>query len=114
MNSREKGKRGEREAAAYLRKHGFEARRGQQYSGSDNSPDVVHNVPGVHLEVKRTERLILWKALAQAIEDSSEKIPVVMHKCNKTKKKDDYPKGEWIVVLMANDFLDMIKDLYKE
>lgn len=33
MNSRNKGKRGEREFAALLREHGFDARRGQQFAG---------------------------------------------------------------------------------
>ena len=34
MNSRRKGKVGEREFAALLRENGFDARRGQQFSGS--------------------------------------------------------------------------------
>lgn len=33
MNSRQKGKVGEREFASLLREHGFDARRGQQFSG---------------------------------------------------------------------------------
>ena len=33
MNSRQKGKRGELELAKVLREHGYETRRGQQYSG---------------------------------------------------------------------------------
>ena len=37
MNSRRKGKVGEREFAALLREHGFDARRGQQFSGSPDS-----------------------------------------------------------------------------
>ena len=34
MNSKHKGKRGELEVAAILREHGYDARRGQQYSGA--------------------------------------------------------------------------------
>ena len=57
MNSRQKGKRGEREAAVFLTVNGLPARRGQQFSGSPDSPDVVCPLlPGVHLEVKRCER----------------------------------------------------------
>jgi Holliday junction resolvase len=41
MNSREKGKRGERQWRDELRAQGFAARRGQQFSGSPDSPDVV-------------------------------------------------------------------------
>lgn len=52
VNSRAKGARGEREAAKFLRGLGFEARRGQQFSGSKDSPDVVTNLAGVHIENK--------------------------------------------------------------
>jgi hypothetical protein len=38
MNSRNKGKRGELEAAKFLASEGFPARRGQQFSGGADSP----------------------------------------------------------------------------
>jgi len=41
MNSREKGKRGERQWRDELRANGYAARRGQQFSGSPDSPDVI-------------------------------------------------------------------------
>ena len=57
MNSRTKGKVGEREFAALLREHGFDARRpGQQFSGSPESPDSNVSdaaLPWLHVEVKR-------------------------------------------------------------
>ena len=68
MNSKDKGKRGERMAAAKFREHGFDARRGVQYSGGPDSPDVV-GPEGLHIEVKFTERLRLWDALAQSKRD---------------------------------------------
>jgi hypothetical protein len=52
--SRDKGKRGEREFCELLREHGFDARRGQQFAGGNDSPDVVTDLP-CHVEVKRTE-----------------------------------------------------------
>ena len=52
--SREKGKRGEREFCELLREHGYQARRGQQFAGGPDSPDVIVDLP-VHFEVKRTE-----------------------------------------------------------
>ena len=55
MNSKDKGKRGERMAAAKFREHGFDARRGVQYSGGPDSPDVV-GPEGLHIEVKFTEK----------------------------------------------------------
>ena len=62
--SRDKGKRGEREVALILREHGFEARRGQQYCGANGDADVV-GVPGLHIEVKRTEKFRMYEALDQ-------------------------------------------------
>jgi Holliday junction resolvase len=53
--SRTKGKVGEREVAELLRANGFHAaRRGVQYQGGADSPDVI-GLPGFHNEVKRTE-----------------------------------------------------------
>ncbi len=83
--SREKGKRGEREAAAELGAIlGVAARRGVQYQGGPDSPDVV--LPGVpiHVEAKRTERLSLWAAIEQAKADApAGSVPVVWHKPNR-------------------------------
>jgi hypothetical protein len=41
VNSRQKGARGERQWRDELRADGYEARRGQQFCGSAESPDVV-------------------------------------------------------------------------
>lgn len=60
MNSRDKGKRGEREFASLLREHGFDARRGQQFAGGADSPDVVSDaLAWLHVEVKRVQNSIL-------------------------------------------------------
>ena len=61
VNSRAKGARGERELAEILRCYGFSARRGQQYRGGADSPDVM-GLPGIHIEVKRVERLNIYDA----------------------------------------------------
>ncbi len=67
LRSRNKGKRGEREAAAEIRRlFRTEARRGCQFSGGDGSGDLVTAIEGVHFEVKRTEALRLHEALRQA------------------------------------------------
>lgn len=54
VNSRQKGKRGEREAVRLLRSFGFAARRTAQNCGkSGDAADVVcDDLPGVHFEVK--------------------------------------------------------------
>jgi len=95
-NSRAKGARGEREWAKYLRGLGYEtARRGQQYSGSPDSPDVAEGIPGTHPEVKRVERLNIHDAMNQAIVDGGDNVvPYVAHKRN---------RGEWLVTLRADD-----------
>jgi hypothetical protein len=55
--SRQKGKRGEREAARVLSHHlGIKVKRGIQFQGSPDSPDVSGlGVIGLHPEVKRDE-----------------------------------------------------------
>lgn len=98
INSRAKGCRGEREFAGELRKAGHDARRGQQFSGLGESPDVVSSLP-FHFEVKRTESLSLYTAMAQAIRDAAPgKPPVVAHKRN---------GKEWLVVMRLEDFLTL-------
>ena len=106
MNSREKGKRGERELARYLRSHGFEdARRGVQYNGADGSADVI-GLPGWHVEVKRVEALNIEKALQQAERDAEgiAETPCVFHRRN----------GEsWKVTIRARIFLALIKEIQR-
>lgn len=81
MNSRRKGKVGEREFAALLRTHGFDARRGQQFSGGADSPDVVSQVLSwVHIEVKRVQHLNLAEACAQARRDCGRGAPAGQQK----------------------------------
>ena len=71
-NSRDKGARGERELAAELhRLFGVTARRGVQYQGGTDSPDVVSDFDEIHFEVKRTERLWVRK-------NSCGRIPAVL------------------------------------
>jgi len=81
--SRQKGKRGEREAAAELGQLlGCDARRGVQYQGGPDSPDVVLAGINVHVECKRTEAINVYKALEQATADAGQKVPMVWHRRN--------------------------------
>jgi hypothetical protein len=81
--SKQKGKRGEREAAAELGELlGCHARRGVQYQGSADSPDVVLEGVNIHVECKRTEALNVYKALEQATGDAGSKVPIVWHRRN--------------------------------
>jgi len=82
--SRDKGKRGERWVAQELTDDGFPARRGCQYRGGGESPDVVcEALPFLHFEVKFVERLQLGKAMQQACADAKPGVwPVVVSKAN--------------------------------
>lgn len=82
MNSRQKGKKGELELAKVLRGYGYEARRGQQYSGANGDADVV-GLPHVHIECKRVEALNIDKAIEQALGDKrADEVAAVMHRKN--------------------------------
>ena len=86
-NSRRKGASGERELAKKLREYGYEARRGQQYCGSNGDADVV-GIPGIHIECKRVEALNIEKTMQQSISDSKDgEIPVVMQRKEGEKSK---------------------------
>ena len=102
--SREKGKRGEREIASLLREYGYDAHRGVQYKGGQDSPDVV-GLPGTHVEVKRTERLNLYDALSQSKADAGTDMPIVVHRKN---------NAEWVVIQPLKDWINLFRAWEKE
>ena len=96
INSRAKGARGEREWAKWLRDNlGIDARRGQQFTGSPDSPDVI-GLEGTHAEVKRVQKLHISNAMAQAIRDSGDNLLYVAHRKN---------GEEWLITIQARDVL---------
>lgn len=101
INSRQKGAAGERELARKLREYGYEARRGQQFSGANGDADVL-GLDGIHIECKRVERLNLEDAMAQSKHDAREgEIPVVMHRKNNC---------EWMVSIRLTDWIEMYRE----
>ena len=102
INSNKKGKVGELEWSKVCKDHGFPyARRSQQYAGYNGDADVI-GVPNLHMEVKRTERLNVSKALEQAREDVTDNnIPMVAHRKN---------REEWMVIMGASDFLSLYRE----
>jgi len=90
--SRNKGKRSEREAAALIKRWGFDARRSRQYSGSPDSPDVVTTIPGVHIEVANRERHDVWGKMEQAQADGGDALPLLLLKRN---------GKPWLAVVLA-------------
>lgn len=104
LNSREKGKRGERLLRDLFIEHGFPARRGQQFAGGTDSPDViVPDLPDYHLESKFVEKLDVYKAMEQAVRDAGHKTPLVFHKKSRT---------DWHVTIRAEDFFELITALH--
>ncbi|MBN1912043.1 MAG: hypothetical protein JW818_20140 [Pirellulales bacterium] len=102
--SRDKGASGERELARELsRVLGVEARRGCQYHGGPGSPDIVADMPDIHIECKRTERFRLYEALQQAIDDAGEKAPVVMHRQN---------HKPWVAIVRLDDLPRLAAQIY--
>lgn len=105
MNSRQKGKVGEREFAALLRHHGFDARRGQQFAGGADSPDVVSEELGwIHFEVKRCERIDLRSWIGQAAGDAGGKRWVLALRWN---------HGPWLFLQGEEFFMEMLRTLHQ-
>lgn len=102
INSRAKGKTGELEFAHYLASNGFAARRGVQYSGGHDSPDVVcEDLPDIHWEVKRVEGGNLYKWMDQAMKDAGlAKIPVVAHRKN---------HKDWVAIVPMETLMELLK-----
>ena len=101
MNSREKGKRGERELASILREYGYDARRSVQYCGINGDADVI-GLPHTHIEVKRVERLNIEDAMSQSKRDAKEgETPTVFHRKNHC---------EWLVTMQLKDFMEMYRE----
>ncbi len=104
INSRAKGAKGEREVRDLFRSRGYVAKRGQQHEGGSDSPDVMHGLEWLHVEVKRTEGLrSIYKAMDQAEKDAKagDKMPTVWHRRN---------EKPWLVIMYAEDFFDMIEE----
>ena len=101
MNSRDKGKRGELEAAHVLKDYGYDARRSQQYAGINSDADVV-GLPGIHIEVKRVEKLNIENAMEQSVRDKREgEIPIVMHRKNRKPWLVTMPLDYWMLLYKA-------------
>ena len=95
MNSRRKGAVGEREFAALLREHGFDARRGC------HSPDVVSDaLAWLHVEIKRVQNLNLTDACVQAEGDCGGKPWIVAHRRN---------HAPWLITMRAETFFNFLR-----
>ena len=88
MMQRRKGKLRERQLAAYLTSLGYPARRGVQYHGGTDSPDVVADgLEAVHIECKGVQDIdlgtqALRDAYGQSEAEAGGKLPVVFWRRN--------------------------------
>ena len=99
--SQAKGAAGERELAAIFRERGYDTHRGGSLSFGE-MPDIV-GLPGVHIEVKRVERLNVPVAMHQAIRDAEkfqDGVPALFHRKN---------REPWLVTMSLDDWLEMYK-----
>lgn len=104
-NSRQKGKRGELEAAHALNEKLplAQARRGQQYSGTETSADLVApGLPNLYLEVKRRQSMNIHTVLDEAEEACGGLAPLVLHRKDNT---------DWVVSFRLEDLREVVKQL---
>ena len=96
--ARNKGAAAERELAALIRDTwGYEVRRGMVFY---HESDIV-GLDGIHMEVKRQERLNVYEAIKQAIAEAGKRkdgIPAVFH------RRD---REGWLVTMRLEDWIDL-------
>ena len=98
-SSQRKGADGERELAAVLKEYGFDTKRGGSLSYG-TLPDL-YGLPGVHMEVKRVERLNVSKAFKQSVDDSrrfNDGAPALFHRKN---------REQWLVTMRLADWIKL-------
>lgn len=101
--SRSKGASAEREVAAILRQYGFEATRNRV---GVTAQDLLHNIPDVHIEVKRQETLKIGEWLRQAQGDCpDDRVPVLVY------RKSNEP---WRVITSLTHYLELHKQKEEE
>ena len=119
--SRGRGIRGELSVRDLIIGAGFEARRGQQFEGSSESPDVV--VPELqrtfHIEVKCVEGFISKKMRDAYLKSESEcsflQTPMLVHRYL---KKLGQTRGErklakrWLVTVDAQFFFHLLRKIF--
>jgi len=104
INSRRKGKVGELEAAKLLQRlFGIDFRRGRQYKGTEDSPDLVSSLHGIWWEVKRRQRINLHEVLREAKQQCGDNVPVVLHRRDRER---------WLITVDAEDMPTVVVLLY--
>ena len=101
--SQRKGRAGELELAKILEGYGYQIDPGRADSYG-TQPDIT-GLPGIHIEVKRVERLNVPAAFAQARRDSEkfgDGVPVLFHRRN---------REPWLVTMGLENWLEMYRKI---
>lgn len=105
INSKQKGKRYERELASKLREYGYEARRTAQFCGNTGDASDVVGLDGIHIEAKFQQKIQIYDWMAQAIHDSAENgkgnLPAVFFRKN---------NAETLVTMRLEDWIELYRE----
>jgi Holliday junction resolvase len=99
--SQRKGAAGERELVNVLNNLGFDVKRGGSQTYGE-VPDIT-GLTGVHIEVKRVEKLNIDTAMQQAVRDAErfeDGAPTVFHRRN---------RRPWLVTMRLEDWIKLYK-----
>lgn len=99
--SQRKGSAGERELAAILRQYGHNCDRGGSLTFGEVAD--ITGLPGIHIEVKRVEKLNVGEAMEQSIRDSErmrDGMPALFHRRN---------RKPWLVTMRLVDWLKLYR-----
>lgn len=106
-NSRRKGKVGELELVSKLKEvlPGSQARRAQQYSGSESASDIIDpGLSGLWIECKRVQSLNLHKTMDKSVEQCGSLVPAVFHRKNNC---------EWLVSVRVDDMVAFAEEVLR-
>lgn len=96
-----KGADGERELSRILSDLGYEVERGGSMSFGQ-APDLI-GLQGIHIEVKRVERLNVGEAMEQAVRDAEkfgDGMPTLFHRRN---------RQPWLVTMRLDDWIKIYR-----
>lgn len=105
-SSQKKGRSGEIELSQIFNENGINTHPGKSMSfGSE--PDIT-GLPGIHIEVKRVEKLNVSEAMKQSIRDSEQfhdGIPALFHRRN---------REQWLVTMRLSDWIRLYREWIHE
>ena len=106
INSKAKGKNGELEFCRLCHAEGYnDVHRTAQSRGNTGQAGDVEGLPGIHVEVKRNERLNILEAMEQSVRDCEAsgkgETPIVAHRKN---------NSPWLITMRAKDFFNLYRE----